>query len=84
MDDGYADGRLYATTLGQFIALIVDGGPDPMVKFRVIEDTQPIDGSFARRLEITLVPDGLVKEYLGDCVAIHKTLQAMLDAGLVK
>ena len=83
MNDGYADGRVYATTLGQFIALIVDGGQDPMVKFRVIADTPSEDGKFARRLEITLVPDGMVKEYAGDCVAIHRVLQAMIDAELV-
>ena len=81
----FDDGLTYAMTLGEFIALIVDCGPAPMVKFRVVHDEPPDeDGEFIRHIEITLVPNGYVREYASDCHRIHKVLQAMLDAGLVK
>ena len=81
---GFDDGMTYAMTLGEFIALIVDSGPDPAVKFRVVHD-EPADenGNFVRHLEIDLVPDGHVREMVGCCHRTHKVLQAMLDAGLV-
>ena len=80
----FDDGLTYAMTLGEFIALIVDCGPDPMVKFRVVNDEPPDeDGKFVRHIEISLVPDGYVRERAGDCDRIHKVLKAMLDAGLV-
>jgi len=80
----FDDGLTYAMTLGEFIALIVDCGLDPMVKFRVTHD-EPADkdGKFVRHMEISLVPDGYVREYAGGCDRIHKVLKAMIGAGLV-
>ena len=81
---GFDDGLTYAMTLGEFIALIVDSGPDPMVKFRVVNDEPPDeDGKFVRHIEISLVPDGYVRERASDCHRVHKVLKAMLDAELV-
>ena len=83
----YDDGQRYAVTLGHFIGLLVDAGLDPAVIFRVIEDG-PSDenGGFVRLLEVTMVPNGhMEKEMVRLRVdRIHKTLKALMDAGVVR
>jgi hypothetical protein len=83
----YDDGQQYAATLGHFISLLVDSGPDPAVIFRVVKDG-PYDekGNFTRRIEVVLIPDGHVKEEIErrGVERIHKTLKALIEAGIVQ
>ena len=80
----YDDGNWYASTLGHFISLLVDAGQDPAVCFRVSEDSEPdSDGKFIRRLEVLMLPDGYVAEGILGCRGVHKTLEALLEAGVV-
>ena len=81
----YDDGKCYATTLGHFIGLLVDAGQDPAVCFRVVADSQPDEeGKFVRRIEVLMLPDGYVTEAVSECHGVHKTLRALLEAGVVK
>ena len=81
----FADGNWHACTLGHFIGLLVDAGHDPAVKFRVVHDTRPDEkGKFIRTIEVVLVPDGYVGEAISNCHTVHKTLAALLEAGVVK
>ena len=81
----YDDGNCYAMTLGHFIGLLVDAGPDPAVCFRVVADSQPDEeGKFVRRIEVLMLPDGYVREAALECHGVHKTLKMLLEAGAVK
>ena len=83
----YDDGQTYAVTLGHFIGLLVDAGHDPAVIFRVVVDGPSDESScFVRKLEVLMVPDGHVeKEIVRQRTdRIHKTLKALLEAGVVK
>ena len=81
----YNDGNWYASTLGHFIGLLVDAGQDPAVSFRVVADSEPDqDGQFIRRIDLIMLPDGYVGDYALNCHGVHKTLQALLDAGVIK
>ena len=86
-ETAYDDGQIYAVTLGHFVGLLVDAGQDPAVIFRVIEDG-PSDknGAFVRKIELIMVPNGHVEQEIVRQRAdrIHKTLKALLDAGVVK
>lgn len=87
MDDTYYydDGNWYASTLGHFIGLLVDAGQDPAVCFRVVSETMPDDkGTFIRRIELVMLPDGYVREHASKCHGIHKTLKALLNADAVR
>jgi len=81
----YDDGNWYAVTLGFFISLLVDAGQDPAVMFRVILDS-PSDekGTFVRRLNIIMLPDGYVAEAVKQCKGVHKVLKALLEKGVVR
>ena len=80
----YDDGNWYAVTLGHFIGLLVDAGQDPAVQFRVVKDTEPDkNGKFLRKIELVLLPDGYVLEGVKESYRIHKTLKALLEAGLI-
>ena len=82
---GYDDGNWYAVTLGTFIGLLVDAGQDPAVRFRVVEDGKADEnGQFVRHIEFDLLPDGYVKEAVKKSYAVHKTLLALISAGVVK
>ena len=86
-DEGFDDGRWNVVTLGFFVRLLIDVGPDPVIKFRVLEDG-PVDdnGKFTRRIELIQLPDGYVKSALDndkDC-RIDKTLVQLIKAGIVK
>jgi len=84
------DGRWNATTLGQFIALMVDN-VDIAAVWRVAKDEPPDDeGQFVRHLELVLIPNGMVRKtlqtmYDGDdgLQSIHKHLSKMLDAKVI-
>jgi len=83
---GFDNGEWHAVTLGSFICLLIDAGHDPAVCFRVVEDGPHNEetGSFTRRIECILVPDGMVKENAMLCKRIGKTLQALIEGGVVK
>jgi hypothetical protein len=82
---GYLDGEWHASSMGEFVSLLVDGA-DPAVLFRVIEDgPQDKRGHFTRRLDVLLVPNGQIME---QCKAhgierAHKVLVAFLEAGVM-
>jgi len=81
--NAFDDGSYYATTLGQFVSLLIDGR-DVAVRFRVVEDGKhDAQGRFTRRIECTLIPDGHVMETVEDSDNVHKTLLALLKAGVV-
>ena len=83
----YDDGQIYAVTLGHFIGLLVDAGYDPAVIFRVVHDGLPDEnGCFVRKIEMLMVPDGHVESEIvrQRTDRIHKTLKALLEAGVVK
>jgi len=81
----FDDGFWYATTLGNFIGLLVDAGNDPAVMFRVVEDSKPDeDGTFIRKMELTLLPNGKVVDSISNCKGIQKTLLVLIDRGIVK
>jgi len=81
------DGEWYGATMGHFIGLLVDVGLDPAVMFRVVEDSEPDDnGKFIRRLEVIMFPNGYVVDGLKaqNVDRAHKTLVALIEAGIVK
>ena len=58
----YDDGQYYASTLGHFIGLLVDAGQDVAVIFKVVADSLSTDdGDFMRTVEVTLLPNGMVR-----------------------
>jgi hypothetical protein len=82
-DHAYDDGHWYASTLGHFIGLLVDAGQDSAVCFRVVADSESgQDGQFIRRIDLIVLPDGYVGHYALQCHGVHKTLKALLDAGV--
>ena len=84
-EHAYDDGNWYASTLGHFIGLLVDAGQDPAVCFRVVADSEPgRDGQFIRRIDLIILPDGCVGDYTLKCHGVHKTLKALLEAGVIK
>jgi len=87
----YTDGQWIATTMGQFIQILVDSGSDPCIIFRVDEDmpAEGTGGAFIRKMTIYSVPNGAVVNMLGvlDMIeqgAIYKVLRQMIQAGLVR
>jgi hypothetical protein len=81
----YTDGKWYATTLGDFVGLLVDSGPGDAVCFRVSQDSEPdASGQFTRHIELVLLPNGHVAVNLLVCQAVHKKLLALLKSGVVK
>jgi len=84
----FDDGRLYAVTLGRFIELMVDAGPnDPAVIFRVVSDTPPDEnGLFARKIELHLIPNGQVKEMIErfEVAGVQYILKRLIENGLIK
>jgi hypothetical protein len=81
----FDDGNWYAASLGEFIGMMVDCGQDPAVKFRVIEDLPPSpQGHFIRRLEVVMLPNGVVEENLINVIAVREVLKEMLEAEIVK
>lgn len=81
----YTDGSWYAATLGEFIAILVDSGRDVAVTFHIVEDTEPDEeGNFERAYELVLHPNGYVADAIQGCRGVHKTLRALLEAGVVR
>jgi len=88
----YTDGQWIATTMGQFIQILVDSGHDPCIIFRVEEDKYP-DGeesSFVRKMTVYSVPDGSVVDMLRELgmtgeghYGIYKVLGQLIQAELV-
>ena len=86
----YTDGRWIATTMGQFIQILVDSGNDPCVIFRVDADTEWPGDTFVRKMTVWSVPDGAVTDMMrnleivgSDRHAIYKVLKTLLERGLV-
>ena len=86
----FTDGRWIATTMGNFIQILIDSGNDPAIIFRVEEDRSVSDKSFIRKMTVYSVPNGAV---VGTCEAldiidsdthgVYKVLQELIAAGLV-
>ena len=81
----FDDGNWHATTLGNFVSLLVDAGIDVAVTFRVVEDgPEDEDGQFFRTYEATIWPNGQVGEAILGCQTIHRMLKALLEVGIIK
>lgn len=88
----YTDGRWIATTMGQFLQILVDSGQDPCVIFRVTDDIPiPDSKTFVRLMAVFSVPNEAVVQTL-DALgffddntphAVNKGLAKLLEAGLV-
>jgi hypothetical protein len=53
---------------------------------RIVEDGPKTDeGMFTRRMEIVLIPDGLINQTLAgyESLPVHKVLAGLLERGLV-
>ena len=86
----FADGRWIATTMGQFIQILVDCGDDPAVIFRVEDDRPVDDNSFIRKITLYSVPNGAVVQMCrdlhivdSDVHGVYKGLKMLIEAGLV-
>jgi hypothetical protein len=79
----YGDGNWHAATLGQFIGQLVDEG-DTAVVFKLDAVTPHETNVQSNHYQVILVADGHLSNYLPRCVSIHKTLRALLDAGLAE
>ena len=86
----YIDGQWIATTMGQFIQILVDSGNDPCIIFRVEEDRPSVKGVFVRKMTIYSVPNGLVVDMLRELgmtgdghYGIYKVLGQLIQEGLV-
>ena len=82
----YDDGKWHASTMGHFIGLLVDAGPDPAVVFRIVNDDRRDDsGTFIRWLEVAQIPNGFVETVIRETGAdVHKTLTALMEGLVVK
>lgn len=91
IETDYTDGRWIATTMGQFLQILIDSGSDPCVIFCVDEDIDAGDDkSFIRKMTVYSVPNGSVVrmcQELGiidsDTHGIYKVLAEMIEGGLV-
>jgi hypothetical protein len=88
----FTDGNWHATTIGQFVGLLVDSN-DVAVIYRVSHDTpKDENGLFVRHMEIMLVPQGRVMETWEkmfdnpdvELVSTHKYLAEFVRGGLLK
>lgn len=78
----YGDGKWHAATLGQFIGQLVDEA-DTAVIFRQVSVTPHGDNKESTQWQVYLVAEGHMSSYLARCESVHKTLCALMDAGLV-
>ena len=86
----YTDGRWIATTMGQFIQILVDSGHDPCIIFRVDEDRRAGSDAFVRKMTVYSVPNGAVVDMCreldivdSDTHAVYKVLKELIKVGLV-
>jgi len=88
----YTDGRWIATTMGQFLQILVDSGQDPCVIFRVTDDIPvPDSKTFVRLMAVFSVPNGAVVHTMNALGfldkdaphAVNKVLAKLLESGLV-
>lgn len=80
-------GAWAAFSLGEFLRLLVDGGPNDVVMMRVVKNYPPDEnGGFVMAAEIQLVPNGQVKTHARaiGCVKFHNDLITLIERGLVK
>lgn len=80
------DGNWNASTMGEFLSLLVDGG-DVAVLWRVKKNRVLSSDYFTRTYEVQVVPDGHVRGEiiaLQDRVRLHRVLDAMLKADVVR
>lgn len=87
----FTDGRWIATTMGQFLQILIDSGNDPAVIFRVEWDRPVNDKSFIRKFTLYSVPNGSVVDMCkelhildSDHHGVYKVLHQLIKAGLVK
>ena len=86
----FTDGRWIATTMGNFIQILVDSGNDPAIIFKVEHDRPVSDKSFVRKMTVYSVPNGAVVSMCedlhiidSDIHGVYKVLQKLISAGLV-
>ncbi|MCP4990842.1 MAG: hypothetical protein GY928_33815 [Colwellia sp.] len=80
----FDDGKWYASTIGHLASIIIDGD-DSAVCFRVVEDSVPgNDGYFVRKMEIVLLPNGVIGDFAKKCSGVQKDLKALLKKGVLK
>lgn len=79
----YGDGNYHAATLGQFIGQLVDEGAGCVV-YRQVSVTPHADNQISIAREVITVAEGQVKKAIRrfNCESTHKTLVALLNAGL--
>lgn len=82
----HTNGKWHAATLGQFIGQLVDEGGDAVI-FRLVSEYGygPVEGYVTRRWEIVVPAKGTVKGEIAlcNCESVHKTLAALIKAGIV-
>lgn len=85
----YDDHEPAAMTMGEFIELLVDGGPSDIAIVQIsrngIGESHPKNG-FIMEVKLALVPNGMVLDYLSThkVVLINKVLALAMEEGLVK
>ena len=84
----YTNGNWHAMTLGEFVSLLIDAGPNDVATImRVVEDSPVNEGNqFIRTIEVDIIPNGLVKNqiFLRRPESMHKVLVALIEAGQVE
>ena len=80
----YGDGKWHAATLAQFVGQLVDEGAGCIIS-RQISVTPHKDNQISIKWEVVAVAEGQVKKAIKQykCESIHKTLIALLNAGLI-
>jgi hypothetical protein len=82
------ESRWIALTVGQFCQLLIDDhvGAGEAIMFQVVED-QPVidDDTFIRVMRVVQIPTGVINSVItNNNATVHKTLAALLEAGLMK
>lgn len=83
----YDSGEPIASTLGFFVSLLIDGGTDDAVIFRVVNQTEPdASGNFRHTVEVEVIPNGQVRERIEACGVehVHKVLALAIERGIMK
>jgi len=83
----YDSGEPIASTLGHLVSLLIDGGTDDAVIFRVIDRTESDEsGGFRQTIEVEVIPNGQVLERIEarGVEHVHKTLALAIERGVVK
>lgn len=83
----YDSGEPIASTLGFFVSLLIDGGTDDAVIFRVTDRTESDErGRFRQTIEVEVIPNGQVLERIEarGVEHVHKTLALAIERGVMR